>query len=48
MKISPQQHSMNKKKSNVAKHLRIAQATKGEERQKHLERADKLLTKYGM
>jgi len=38
---------INKKKSNnIAKHLRIAQATTGEEQQKHLLRADKLLSRY--
>lgn len=38
---------LNKKKSNnIAKHLRIANATTGEEQQKHLLRADKLLSRY--
>lgn len=38
---------INKKKSNnIARHLRIAQATSGEEQQKHLLRADKLLSRY--
>lgn len=38
---------INKKKSNnIAKHLRIANATTGEEQQKHLLRADKLLSRY--
>lgn len=38
---------INKKKSNnIAKHLRIAQATSGAEQQKHLLRADQLLSRY--
>lgn len=37
-----------KKKANIEKHLRIARATSGEEKQKHLEIADKLLTRYGL
>lgn len=38
---------INKRKSNnIAKHLRIANATTGEEQQKHLLRADKLLSRY--
>ena len=46
-KLSPQQQSEAKKYKNVAKHLRIARATKGDEKQGHLEKADKLLTRYG-
>lgn len=38
---------INKRKSNnIAKHLRIANATTGAEREKHLLRADKLLSRY--
>ncbi len=38
---------INKKKSNnIAKHLRIANATTGAEKEKHLLRADKLLSRY--
>lgn len=38
---------INKRKSNnIAKHLRIANATTGAEQQKHLLRADKLLSRY--
>ncbi len=38
---------INKKKSNnIAKQLRIANATTGAEREKHLLRADKLLSRY--
>lgn len=38
---------INKRKSNnIAKHMRIARATTGEEQQKHLLRADKLLSRY--
>ena len=37
-----------KKKANIEKHLRIAKQTYGEEKQKHLEIADKLLTRYGL
>ena len=37
-----------KKRANVAKELRLAHATTGSEKQKHLERADKLLTRYGL
>jgi len=37
-----------KKKANIEKHLRIAKQTFGEEKQKHLEIADKLLTRYGL
>lgn len=36
------------KRANVEKHIRLAKATKGEERQKHLQMADKLLTRYGL
>jgi len=38
---------VNKKKSsNIAKHMRIANATTGAEREKHLLCADKLLSRY--
>jgi hypothetical protein len=38
---------INKKKSNnIAKQLRIASATTGTERENHLLRADKLLSRY--
>jgi len=38
---------INKRKSNnIAKHLRIANATTGAEQEKHLKRADKLLSRY--
>lgn len=38
---------INKKQSNnIAKHLRIANATTGIEREKHLICADKLLSRY--
>lgn len=38
---------INKRQSNnIAKHLRIANATTGAEREKHLFRADKLLSRY--
>jgi len=38
---------INKKKSNnISKHLRIANATTGLEQEKHLKRADKLLSRY--
>lgn len=38
---------INKRKSNnIAKHLRIANATTGKESEKHTMRADKLLTRY--
>lgn len=38
---------INKRKgNNIAKHLRIANATTGEEQQKHILSADKLLSRY--
>jgi len=37
-----------KKKENVEKHLRIAKQTYGKKKKKHLEIADKLLTRYGL
>ena len=47
IKLTPQQNSELMKYKNVAKQLRIAKATQGSEKQGHLERADKLLTRYG-
>lgn len=35
------------KKKLSPQQLRIARATKGDEKQGHLEKADKLLTRYG-
>jgi len=38
---------INKKQSNnIAKHLRIANSTAGAEREKHLNLAEKLLSRY--
>lgn len=47
IKLTPQQNSELMKYKNVERLLRIAKATKGSEKQGHLERADKLLIRYG-
>lgn len=47
IKIKGNEDSFNRKQKNVAKHLRIAKATKGIEKQGHLEKAEKLLNRYG-
>lgn len=44
----PKKIVSDKKRKNVERELRIARATTGSEKQKHLERADKLLTRYGL
>ena len=45
--ITKKQQSTLKKVSNVQKHLTIAKATSGYESQVHIEKAGKLIKKYG-
>lgn len=45
-KLSPMQHSQMVCHNNVAKHLRIANATTGHEKEVHLEKAKKLQSRY--
>ncbi len=46
-RIKPEDQSLQKKIKNVQKHLRIAKAAKGIESQTHVEKAGKLIEKYG-
>lgn len=45
--LTPKQQSLKKKINNVQKHLTIAKATQGSESQGHIEKAGKLIEKYG-
>lgn len=39
--------SLKRKIQNVAKHLRLSRATKGKESETHMQKAKKLIEKYG-
>lgn len=41
-------HSQRKRLANVNKHIRIANATSGHEREVHVEKARKLAKRYGL
>lgn len=44
----PTNYISDKKRANVQKYLTLAKNTFGEEKMKHLKKADKLLTRYGL
>ena len=46
-RITPKEQSIIRKVKNVQKHLNIAKATHGHESNVHVEKAGKLIKKYG-